>query len=258
MFQTAVICAVALFASALTLFSGFGLGTLLMPAFTLFFPVGLAVAMTAVVHLLNNLFKLVLVGRRAERKIVLRFGLPALLGALAGASALGVLSGLPEITRYHLLGAERTVMPVKLVVAAVMALFVLVEAHPRFSKLEFPSSWLPAGGLLSGFFGGLSGHQGALRSAFLAKSGLDTGRFIGTGAVIAVLVDAARLSVYAKYLAAPELRQNGPLLSAATAAAFLGAWGGARFMKKVTMRGVQRLVAALLLLIAAGLASGLL
>ena len=34
-------------ASALTLFSGFGLGTLLLPAFALFFPADLAVAMTA-------------------------------------------------------------------------------------------------------------------------------------------------------------------------------------------------------------------
>ncbi|MBM4056021.1 MAG: sulfite exporter TauE/SafE family protein, partial [Planctomycetes bacterium] len=33
-----VICTVSLVVSALTLFSGFGLGTLLMPAFALFFP----------------------------------------------------------------------------------------------------------------------------------------------------------------------------------------------------------------------------
>jgi uncharacterized membrane protein YfcA len=34
-----VVCAVALLASALTFFSGFGLGTLLLPAFALFFPI---------------------------------------------------------------------------------------------------------------------------------------------------------------------------------------------------------------------------
>jgi hypothetical protein len=38
-------------ASALTLFSGFGLGTLLMPVVALFFPLDLAIAMTAMVHL---------------------------------------------------------------------------------------------------------------------------------------------------------------------------------------------------------------
>ncbi len=59
-----VICLVALLVSALTLFSGFGLGTVLMPAFALFFPVPVAIAATAVVHLANNLFKVVLVGGR--------------------------------------------------------------------------------------------------------------------------------------------------------------------------------------------------
>ena len=72
-----VICTVALFVSALTLFSGFGLGTLLMPAFSIFFPVEVAVAITAIVHLANNIFKLALVGRKADIRIVLKFALPA-------------------------------------------------------------------------------------------------------------------------------------------------------------------------------------
>ena len=42
-----MICTVALLASALTFFSGFGLGTLLLPAFALFFPVEQAVALSA-------------------------------------------------------------------------------------------------------------------------------------------------------------------------------------------------------------------
>ena len=58
-----VVCGVALMVSGLTLFSGFGLGTLLMPTFALFFPVEVAVAATAVVHLANNVFKLFLVGQ---------------------------------------------------------------------------------------------------------------------------------------------------------------------------------------------------
>jgi len=38
----------ALLTSGLTLFSGFGLGTILMPVFALFFPLPLAIAATAV------------------------------------------------------------------------------------------------------------------------------------------------------------------------------------------------------------------
>ena len=58
-----IICTVALTVSGLTLFSGFGLGTLLMPAFAIFFPVEVAVAATAIVHLANNIFKAGLFGK---------------------------------------------------------------------------------------------------------------------------------------------------------------------------------------------------
>ena len=55
---TAIALAVAAFGtSLLTLFSGFGLGTLLLPAFAFFLPLEVAVASTAVVHAANNLFK---------------------------------------------------------------------------------------------------------------------------------------------------------------------------------------------------------
>src|SRR3990170_3849329 len=80
-----IICLVAIIVSALTLFSGFGLGTLLMPAFAIFFPLPLAIAATAVVHLANNLFKVALVGRRADRGVVLRCARRAALAAVAGA-----------------------------------------------------------------------------------------------------------------------------------------------------------------------------
>ena len=87
-----VVALAAAAASGLTLYSGFGLGTLLMPVFALFFPVETAVASTAVVHAANNAFKAAAVGRLADRAVVLRFGVPALCAAYAGASALGHLS----------------------------------------------------------------------------------------------------------------------------------------------------------------------
>ncbi len=41
-----LICPAAVIASGLTLFSGFGLGTLLMPVFAVFFPVDIAIAVS--------------------------------------------------------------------------------------------------------------------------------------------------------------------------------------------------------------------
>ena len=65
---------VALAASLLTFLSGFGLGTLLLPVFAVFFPLEVSVAMTAVVHLLNNLFKLGLLWKQVDKGIVLSGG----------------------------------------------------------------------------------------------------------------------------------------------------------------------------------------
>src|SRR5215510_3086206 len=105
-----VVCSVAFVASGLAFFSGFGLGTLLLPCFALFFPIEHAVALTAVVHFLNGLFKLALVGRHANRRIVIRFGVPAIVAAFAGAWLLIQLSDLPPLATYTLFGRELHVM----------------------------------------------------------------------------------------------------------------------------------------------------
>ncbi len=252
-----VISLVACLASGLTLFSGFGLGTLLMPAFALFFPAELAVGMTAVVHFANNLFKLALLGRHAERGVILRFGLPAIVAAFAGAKALVWLSGLQPLISYRFAGRTFEVMPVNAAIAALLLLFVVLEFSPRFADLKVPPRYMPVGGLLSGFFGGLSGHQGVLRSAFLVRAGLSKEQFIATGVVIACLIDVTRLSVYARNFSRSGIKENAALILAACASAFAGAFVGARLLEKVTMRAVQRVVAGGLVMIALALGVGL-
>lgn len=117
---------------------------------------------------------------------------------------------------------------------------------------------MPLGGVLSGFFGGLSGMQGALRSAFLIHAGLTKEAFVGTGAVIAALIDLSRLGVYSTSLGSQSSELNYALLSGAVIAAFAGAFIGSRNLNRVTMVGVQRLVGVLLLLVAVSLIAGIL
>lgn len=62
-----VICGASLVVSALTCFSGFGLGTLLVPAFAIFVPLEQAVASTAAMRLLRGAFTVLLVGRMLVR-----------------------------------------------------------------------------------------------------------------------------------------------------------------------------------------------
>lgn len=253
-----VICGVALLTSCLTFFSGFGLGTLLLPAFALFFPVEHAIAMTAVVHMLNGLFKLALVGRHTHAPTLLRFGLPAIAAALFGAWVLQWLTGLPPVYRYTAFGHAWVVTPVKLVVGILLLAFALVELLPRLRRLKLPADWMPVGGLLSGFFGGLAGMQGALRSAFLVRAGLSRDAFIATGVATAVLVDVSRLGVYSQSLLRVGQALDHRLLIAAVLSAFAGAVIGNRFLKRMAMPALRRLVAATLFLAALALVAGVL
>lgn len=240
-----LVLAVALAASVLSFFSGFGLGTLLLPAFALAFPLDVAVAATAVVHLANNLWKAALVGRHADRAVVLRFGVPAVLAAFAGAGLLLLLQG-PAL---------------RIAVGSLITAFALFELVPRWRAWTVPPRWLPFGGVLSGFFGGLSGHQGALRSAFLARVVRDSKAFVATGTVVAVLVDLARTAVYATRHAtdASALDADGwRLVAAAAALSLVGALVGARLLPKVTLESVRLLVGVLLLLLGPAIALGLL
>ena len=253
-----VVCGVALVASGLTFFSGFGLGTLLLPAFALFYPVEMAVALTAVVHFLNGLFKLVLIGRHANARIVLVFGVPAFLASFAGASLLVSLAGFAPLASYSLGGRELAIMPAKLAVGLLLAVFSAAELAPRLREASFAPRFFALGGVLSGFFGGLSGMQGALRSAFLARSGLSKEAFISTSSAIGALIDLSRLGVYARSLLQEGPRMEYGVLAAAVLCAFAGAVVGNRYLKSVSLKAIQRIVAVMLFAVALGLISGVL
>lgn len=237
-----IIGLVAFGASALTFFSGFGLGTLLLPAFALFFTAPIALAATGTVHLLNNLFKGTLVRKLVDWPTVLRFGLPAIPAAILGAFLLTYLN-----TRIA-----------GVVVGVVLILFAVLEFQPWFQRLTFPKKYISLGGIFTGFMGGLSGQQGALRSMFLLKSDFDAKHYIATGVFIAVLIDLARLPTYALGLRdATSITQHElALVGFGTFCAFVGAWLGARYMKKTTIGLVRYVVAGLMLIIGMLLIAG--
>jgi uncharacterized membrane protein YfcA len=256
--EVAVLCIAAFIVAGVTFFSGFGLGTLLMPIFALFFPIEVAISMTAIVHLLNNVLKLFLVGRYADRYVMLRFGIPALLAAFVGAWVLAHLSNLSPFMHYQLLGYDLDILPIKLVIGSLLIVFTLLELVGEGRKLVFDKPLLPLGGVLSGFFGGLSGHQGALRSAFLIRAGLSKERFLGTGVAIACLVDLARLTTYGVTLPAATMDAQRVTLLAAVASALAGTLAGNYLVEKMTYRTIQLLVSVMVLGIAVSLCLGVL
>ncbi len=252
-----LICSVALIGSGLTLFSGFGLGTLLTPVFALFFPVEIAIVLTAIVHFLNNLFKLALLGQHTDKKIVKDFGIPALLFAFVGAYVLFYFSDMQPLLEYTLGGKAFLIMPVKLILALVLLFFSLFEIVPYLANLKFGEKYIMLGGVLSGFFGGLSGTQGALRSAFLIKANLSKEAFIATGVVIACMIDVSRLIVYGGEMFNMPGRFDFTLIAAATLSAFVGAYLGNKLLKKITIKTLQYIVAFFLCVFAILLGAGI-
>jgi uncharacterized membrane protein YfcA len=244
----------ALFGSLLTLYSGFGLGTLLLPVFSLFFEIETAVFLTAIVHFLNNLFKLFLLGKAASWKHVIRFGLPSIPAAFLGALLLHYINTDEALFSYYLGEQEIQIFSIKLIIGILILGFTLVEFLPGLRNYTFGEKWLATGGIISGFFGGLSGHQGALRTMFLLKSGLSKESFIATGIVIGCLIDFTRISTY--------LGQAWPAIEAKfiiipCLCAFLGAFLGNKLLKKMTIDAVQKVIAILLIIFSLFMISGI-
>lgn len=252
-----IICIVAFLTSILTFFSGFGLGTILLPVFALFFPIELAVALTGVVHFFNNVFKLFLVGKNANKAVLINFGIPAVIAALLGAYILINITYIEPLYTYTLGTGTFEITVVKLVIAILLITFAIIELSPFFNALKFEKKHMAFGGVLSGFFGGLSGHQGALRSAFLINSGLTKQAFVGTTVVVSSVVDFSRLSVYATRFFESGLNENKLLIFCATLSAIIGAVIGNQLLKKVTLKFIQKLIAMLLILISLALGFGI-
>ena len=255
--EIVIISIVAFLTAILTFFSGFGLGTILTPVMMVFFPVEIAIALTGVVHFSNNIFKLFLVGKNFDKDILLRFGIPAVIFAFIGASLLLLIPNQEPIYTYIFFDKTFEIFAIKLIVALLMMFFAVIDLIPYLNNIEFHRNKLPIGGAFSGFFGGLTGAQGALRSAFLIRSGMTKEAFIGTTVVISSFVDLTRLSVYSTRLLQIDLNENLLLITIATLSAISGAFIGNKLLKKVTLAFLQKTVATMLVIISLALGLGL-
>lgn len=269
-----VIVAIAVvFASGLTFFSGFGLGTIMLPVFSLFFDVSIAVGATAIVHLANNIFKFALVSKHIHVPTLLRFGIPAMIFGAIGGLLLKQIDGLPVLYTYELADGTFEITTIKVVIGVLMIFFAIFDLSPRLSDIKVQPKHLPIGGMLSGFFGGVSGHQGAFRATFLTKAGLSKEQFIGTSNSVSLAVDLARLIAY--FLPFTFLTSKGvdhgqsqmqfreaiingqTLLIVGIVFAFLGTFLGKQLVKKTTIKGIQRTVGVLLILMGILMGTGL-
>jgi len=171
---------VALLTEVMAAVVGFGSSTILTPLATFVFDIKTALAVVAIFHIIGALVRLYQFRPAIDRTFMIRFGLPAVVATLFGAL---LVRAIPSESLAVLLGIF-------------LLLLVFFEwTHPRFHIARSDGNET-IGGILTGFFGGLLGAGGAIRSASLQAFGMKKEEYIGTSALLAVLVDATRIPVY--------------------------------------------------------------
>jgi uncharacterized membrane protein YfcA len=206
--------------------------------------------MTAFVHLSNNAFKMLLLRKDVDVKVFLPFALVAIPFAIFGAWLMGVLSDSQSIS----LSSNWSVKPLSMIVGLLMIAFTALDFWPAWNRIEWKGKLFYFGGVFSGFFGGLSGHQGALRSLFLKKLHLNPSAFVATGTAVAILIDLGRLPVYIGHWDLSIWPWKHILM--ATLSAMIGALLGKRLLKKVSIDQLHSLVGLFIVLTGIALIAG--
>lgn len=220
-------------ASIIGTFSGFGISTIMIPVIVLFYPLPFALLFVAVIHLFGDFWKVIFFKKGANWRIILLFGIPGIVFSYLGAS---LSLDVPDIILKRLLGV-----------------FLLIYV---FYLLRKPAWKVPAndrtsiaGGTLSGFFAGIFGVGGAIRSAFLAAFNLQKEIYIFTSGMIALFIDVTRISRY--FAGGTRLpREMAVLLILLVPLSLAGAYIAKRIINKVPQKFFRNIIAVLLGLIA--------
>ena len=130
-----------------------------------------------------------------------------------------------------------------------MIVFALFEWIPEDKRPTFTAHWLPLGGALSGFFGGLSGHQGAFRSAFFIRTTMTKNQMLATGIIVACCIDVMRLAMYPIQWKMLYLDTTSTYLWTSLISAIMGSFIGQRYLKKITLPVLKNFTAVGLILL---------
>tara|TARA_B100001093_G_scaffold514684_1_gene589289 strand:- start:1812 stop:2561 length:750 start_codon:yes stop_codon:yes gene_type:complete len=202
-------------AAALTVPAGFGLATMITPVVFIWLEPHEAVAVVAIVHGSHNAWKLKVLRESVDYSAVRRFGWALVAGALIGA----------------LLNTIVDAEPLLLLVGIALVVLPTLSVTERWTKFRLPETEDRIGGFGSGFFGGLTGHQGALRAMFLQKRLPDKAEYAATAAILALVVDITRIPVYVA-MRGWQILDSGLLIAGLVLSAILGVQLGKRWLKK--------------------------
>src|SRR6185436_7141753 len=189
------------------------------PLLAVRFGTATAVALVTLPHAAATAVRCWRLRAHVDRTVLVRFGLLSAAGAMAGALIYTRL-GPGALTR-------------------VLGGLLLLTAVAQLTG--WSSRWQPRGpvvalfGLVSGFFGGLAGNQGGLRSAALTTFGLPPLGLVATATATGLLVDAARTPVYVWHSGPVMLDLWVPLVIA-SAGVLIGTMAGERILLGLSPR----------------------
>ncbi len=225
-----LVTAVAVLAGAIASVSGFGIGSLLTPTLALQRDPRLAVAAVSIPHVVGTAIRFWMLRRHADSGVLVRFGSMSAAGSLLGAVA----------------GALVRPGALRLLLGALLVFVGAGELAGWTRRMRFDGPWAWAAGAVSGLFGGLVGNQGGLRAAAMLGFDLPKATFVATASAIALVVDAARMPVYA-FTDGARLMTVGPLIAMTTLGVVAGTLVGHRVLAAVPERTFRVVVALLLI-----------
>ena len=175
----------------------------------------LAVAAVSIPHIIGTSIRFWRFRRDVDWTIVRSFGFTSAAGGLTGA----------------LLNTWATSRALEIVFGSLLVLAGVsqVTGYMKRWRLRGTLAWL--GGALSGFFGGLVGNQGGIRTAAMLGFDVDKRRFVATTTAVALLIDLARVPVYLAVETATRAR--GPTIALAAIGVVLGTLFGERLLARV-------------------------
>ncbi len=215
--EVLILAAVGAFiAAALTVPAGFGLSTMLTPFALMLMAPHEAVAVVAVVHGAHNAAKCWSMWDSVDLSAFRRYGVWLVVGAVLGAL---LQNEVPQDPLLVLIGAFLVVLPI-LTMSEGWTGYRIPEANDRL------------GGFGSGFMGGLSGHQGALRAMFLTRRLPDKMAYAATASILALCVDLSRIPVYLLFRP-DEILAHAQIAAVLVIAAIVGVHVGKRWLESL-------------------------
>ncbi|MBN1161295.1 MAG: sulfite exporter TauE/SafE family protein [Dehalococcoidales bacterium] len=224
-----ILAVVAIISGAVASLAGFGIGSLLTPLLAVETGLGIAVTGVSIAHFFGTALRFFLLRKHINGKILLSFGLTSAARGLIGALLHNVFQNIVLTIVFGCL----------LIFAGTLGIIGISE------KLKFKGAAVWIAGVVSGFFGGLVGNQGGIRSAAMLGFKLDKDQFVATATGIALIVDVVRMPVYLATQSA-EIASIWQFILIGTIGVIIGTLGGEKILKKLPENIFKKTVSAIL------------